>query len=313
MWTSLLGRLGLKRMKTEIEGIPNKPQTICIITLAIYIFTMIAFLCINAPGFTDISERLMYCFSWLIGLVLLFCITLLVCYYFPNIKEMKSKFIKKFSFMEEFGYHCKSSFYSKKDKIIEYRYTHNKFIPIIFVSYGRRGTVPYFVTENKECVNIWRFLEHLDEDIYNSTKEEDDAFKHCMEIMIDYMETKPVLFSKELEICKNLTFYLYNMPDSRPAEYCLGCYDGSCFIDFNIQNGMVFLERISCDGLGCFEISNSEITLSLEESEVFQEEMKKNSFSQKVIRPLVLKLINLNEDLICADVFNQYPLLKINT
>ncbi len=313
MWTPALGRLGFKSMKTRIEGIPNKPQTICIISLAFYALTMIAFLCINAPGLTDTSERLRYCLPWLIGLVILFCITLSVCYYFPNIKELKLKFIKEYSFLEEYGYHCKSSFYLKKDKIIQYRYVHDKFSPIIFVSYIRRGTVPYLVTENEECVNIWHFLEYLDEDSYNSLKEDDDAFKHCMEIMIDYMKTKSVLFSRELEICKNLTFYLYNMPDSRPAEYCLGCYDGSCFIDFNIQNGMVFLERISCDGLGCFEISNSEITLSLEESEVFQEEMKKSSFSQKIIRPLVLKLINLNEDLICADVFNQYPLLRINT
>lgn len=301
-------------MKIRIEGIPNKPQTICIISLAFYALTTIAFLCINAPGLTDTSERLMYCFPWLIGFVFLYCITLLVCYYFPNIKEMKRKFLKDFSFMEDFGYNCKSSFYSKTDKIIEYHYIHNKFIPIIFVSYIRRGTVPYFVTENEECVNIWRFLEYLDEDTYNSLKEDDDAFKHCMEIMIDYMEAKPELFFNELEICLNLTtFYLCDMPDSRPAEYCLGCYDGSCFIDFNIQNGLVFLERISFDGFGCFEISNPDITLSLEESEVFQEEMKKNNFSQKVIRPLVLKLINLNKDLICADVFDQYPLLRINT
>lgn len=301
-------------MNKEIEGIPNKPQAICIITLVIYVITTIVFLCINAPGFKDISERLRYCLPLLIGLVILFCITFLVCYYFPNIKELKSKFIKEYSFLEEYGYHCKSSFYSKKDKIIQYRYVHDKFSPIIFVSYIRRGTVPYFVTENEECVNIWHFLEYLDEDSYNRIKEEDDAFKHCMEMMIGYMETKYELFSKELEICLNLlTFHLCDMPDSRPAEYCLGCYDGSCFVDFNITNGLVFLERISFDGFGCFEISNPDITLSLEESEVFQEEMKKNNFSQKIIRPFVLKLINLNKDLMCSDVFDQYPLLKITT
>ena len=60
------------------------------------------------------------------------------------------------------------------------------------------------------------------------------------------METQSEFFSKELD-CLNLTFHLCDMPDSRPAEYCLGCYDGSCFVDFNITNGLVFLERISFD------------------------------------------------------------------
>ena len=300
------------KMKIELEGIPNKAQTICLTTLAIYALSMIVSLCINAPKITDISARLRYCLPWLIVFVIFVCITLLVCYYFPNIKELKSKFIKTYRFMEEFGYHCESSYYSKKDKTIEYRYTHNNFAPVVFILHIRRGTAPYFVTSNEEYVNMWLFLEYLDEDIADVI-EDDDAFKQCMEIMTDYMRAKPVLFSKELEDCKNLTFDLYRMPDSRSSEYCLGCYYGSCFIDFNIKNELVFLERISCDGLGCFEISNPEATLTAEESELFKAEMKKNYFSQKVVRPLVLKLINLNENLICEEVFDKYPLLRINT
>lgn len=219
------------KMKIELEGIPNKAQTICLTTLAIYALSMIVSLCINAPKSTDISARLRYCLPWLIVFVIFVCITLLVCYYFPNIKELKSKFIKTYRFMEEFGYHCESSYYSKKDKTIEYRYTHNNFAPVVFILHIRRGTAPYFVTSNEEYVNMWLFLEYLDEDIADVI-EDDDAFKQCMEIMTDYMRAKPVLFSKELEDCKNLTFDLHRMPDSRSSEYCLGCYYGSCFIDF---------------------------------------------------------------------------------
>lgn len=300
-------------MEIEIEGIPNKIQTICLTSFAIYVLSMIVCLCNSASKIAESSARLIYCLPWIIGLVVFVCITLLVCYNFPNINEVKSKFLKAYSFLEDFGYHYESSHYSKKNKTITYRYTHNKFVPIVFIQNIRKGASAYFLTNNEEYVNIWLFLEYLDENIYDAIKENDNAFKQCMKILMDYMESKPDSFSNELENCKNLTFYLHTMPDSHPSEYCLVCYYGSCFIDFNIHNGLIFLECISGDGLGCFELPNSEATLSSEESELFIEEMKKNSFSQKVIRPLVLKLLNLNENLICDEVFNEYPLLRKNT
>ena len=100
------------------------------------------------------------------------------------------------------------------------------------------------------------------------------------------------------------------MPKSRTAKYCLDCYEGSVFIDFNKKNNLIYLERISFDEFGCFNISNLENTLSKAETNIFEKEIKKTKIDETQIKPLVLKLIRMNQEKIGSDIFEKYTLLK---
>lgn len=296
------------KLKIEIEGIPNKPQAACLILLALFVIAMVVFLCIEAETVTDLSVRRVHALLMLIPLALLLFLTFVVCSNFPNIDELRRK---NDSFMEEFGYHYENLEYLKKQKIIIFSYRRKNSIPICFITYIKEKlTVPFFEDVEGRQLNIWDFLKFIDEDVYEEIKDSKDAFKKCMKLMTDFMESNPNLFLATIERCIVLNFYKYTMPDSRPADYCLGCYYGSCFIDFNKKDGLIYLERISFDGFGCYEISNPEASLTAEESEIFINELEKQDFSQKLICPLVLKLINLNLNSIDADVFEEYPLLK---
>lgn len=292
------------KLKIEIEGIPNKPQAACLIAMALYAIAVVVFLCIEAETVTDLSVRRVHALLLLIPFALLYFLTLFVCSNFPNIDELRRK---NDSFMEEFGYQYENLEYLKKQKIIIFHYRKKDSISICFVTYIKsKLTVPFFEDAEGRQLNIWNFLKFIDEDFF----EDIDAFKECMPLITDFMESNPSLFLSTIERCINLSFYKYSMPDSRPADYCLDCYYGSCFIDFNKKDGLIYLERISFDGFGCYEISNPEASLTAEESEIFINELEKQDFSQKLICPLVLKLINLNQNSIDADVFEEYPLLK---
>ena len=100
------------------------------------------------------------------------------------------------------------------------------------------------------------------------------------------------------------------MPKSRTAKYCLSCYEGSVFIDFNQNNNLIYLERISFDEFGCLNIGNSENTLSKAETNIFEKEIKKTKIDETQIKPLVLKLIRMNQEKIDSDIFEKYTLLK---
>ena len=54
-----------------------------------------------------------------------------------------------------------------------------------------------------------------------------------------------------------IEFFITAMPNSRPADYYLGCLGGSVFMDFNnYKNERVQLKRISVDGYGCCDLRN---------------------------------------------------------
>ena len=73
---------------------------------------------------------------------------------------------------------------------------------------------------------------------------------------------------------------------------------------------MIYLERISFDEFGCLNIGNSENTLSKAEINIFEKEIKKIKIDEKKIKPLVLKLIRMNQEKIGSDIFEKYELLK---
>ena len=62
---------------------------------------------------------------------------------------------------------------------------------------------------------------------------------------------------------KSLEFFVALMPNTRPADYYLGCLNGSEFIDFdNCENDCVRLRRISFDGYGCCDLHYKALPIS---------------------------------------------------
>ena len=107
-----------------------------------------------------------------------------------------------------------------------------------------------------------------------------------------------------------LEFYRFKISDSRKARYCLSCYDGSVYIDFNKKSGCIFLERISFDCFGCYRINGIDNLLTKKESKVFKKEIRRKEINNEIIEPLVIKLIEMNQNRIDSDVFDEYDLLK---
>lgn len=51
-----------------------------------------------------------------------------------------------------------------------------------------------------------------------------------------------------------LNFFMAHMPNSRMADYIVGCLDSSVYIDFNKdKKDKICIKRISFDGYGCCE------------------------------------------------------------
>lgn len=98
------------------------------------------------------------------------------------------------------------------------------------------------------------------------------------------------------------------MPETRQADYHLGCLGGSVFIDFNLNNiGQVYLKRISFDGYGCCEIKKTK-TLDQNDSIIFVTVMDKELTDYKVIEGLVNTLIRFNSNSIWSDALEEYKL-----
>lgn len=109
---------------------------------------------------------------------------------------------------------------------------------------------------------------------------------------------------------KNFDFFKTTMPDSREADYYLGCLDGSIFIDFNTTTDkLINLCRISFDGYGCCNIDNNAKCLDDQLSKEFIDEIGKDNLDQEKITRIVLELIRLNRDNIWTDALEEYKLL----
>lgn len=105
-------------------------------------------------------------------------------------------------------------------------------------------------------------------------------------------------------------FFKTSMPQTRKADFYLGCLDSSVFIDFCLHsNGQIYLQRISFDGYGCCEIENSK-TLDQQDSIKFIEEMNKETIDQNTIELLVKSLIDLNSENIWTDALEEYKLIE---
>lgn len=108
----------------------------------------------------------------------------------------------------------------------------------------------------------------------------------------------------------NFFFFKTIMPDSRKADFYLGCLDGCVYLDFIITDDKrIKLCRISFDGYGCCNIGNKAKSLDYQLSKEFIEEIEKENLDQKNISKFVFKLIRLNEIYIWTDALVAYQLI----
>lgn len=111
---------------------------------------------------------------------------------------------------------------------------------------------------------------------------------------------------------KEFEFFKTTMPESRKADYYLGCLDSSVFIDFNRIVNQISLVRISFDGYGCCNLDKKAELLNKEESALFIKELDKESLNQEVITVLVKKAIEINAEHIWNDALEEYELIEKN-
>ncbi len=105
-------------------------------------------------------------------------------------------------------------------------------------------------------------------------------------------------------------FFKTTMPDSRKADFYLGCLDGCVFLDFNYTTEKrINLCRISFDGYGCCSLDNNSKCLDEQSSKDFIYEIGKDNLDQEKISKLVLELIRLNKENIWTDALEEYNLL----
>jgi len=112
---------------------------------------------------------------------------------------------------------------------------------------------------------------------------------------------------------QDFDFFKTQMPDSRKADFYLGCLEGSVFMDFNqsLEN-LIFLCRISFDGYGCCELSGTTKFLNAELSKQFLHEIAKDEINQQKMTNIVKEIIKINSEHIWTDALKEYNLIDSN-
>ena len=109
---------------------------------------------------------------------------------------------------------------------------------------------------------------------------------------------------------QDFDFFKTTMPNSRIADYYLGCLDGAVFMDFNQSNdNLISLCRISFDGYGCSNIGSISNSLSIEDSKKFVIEIKNEKLNQEIVTLLVKQIIKINKEQIWKEAIEEYGLL----
>jgi len=117
------------------------------------------------------------------------------------------------------------------------------------------------------------------------------------------------LTSKNSIMERGFDFFKTTIPETRKADFYLGCLDGCVFIDFNYTTrNLINLCRISFDGYGCCDIENAK-NLDEQLSKDFINEISRDNLDQEKITKLVLELVRLNKDKIWNDALEEYKLI----
>ena len=105
-------------------------------------------------------------------------------------------------------------------------------------------------------------------------------------------------------------FFKTQMPESRKADFYLGCLNGSVFIDLNKSNeNLISLCRVSFDGYGCCNLNEKINYLSPELSKQFLDEVTKDELNQETLTTLVKELIRINKENLWMDALEEYNLI----
>jgi hypothetical protein len=108
---------------------------------------------------------------------------------------------------------------------------------------------------------------------------------------------------------QDFDFFKWTMPESRKADFYLGCLDSCVFLDFNLTTDKrINLCRISFDGYGCCNIDNAKC-LDEQASKDFINEIGRDNLNQEKITKYVLELVRLNKDNIWKDALEEYNLI----
>jgi len=106
-----------------------------------------------------------------------------------------------------------------------------------------------------------------------------------------------------------LVFFQTTMPDTRPADYYLGCFGGSVYMDFdNYENERIRLKRISFDGYGCCNLNDEAIPMNEVDSYAFKEIIEAQLTDQSRLRDIIKKTLLSNRNLIWEDALKEYGL-----
>lgn len=112
------------------------------------------------------------------------------------------------------------------------------------------------------------------------------------------------------KLIQDFDFFKTQMPDTRKADFYLGCLDGCVFIDFNqTSDNLISLCRISFDGYGCCNLTDNSNLLDFEKSKQFKEEISKDTLDQEKLTSLVKEIIKLNQEHIWIDALEEYNLI----
>lgn len=103
-------------------------------------------------------------------------------------------------------------------------------------------------------------------------------------------------------------FFITTMPQTRPADYYLGCLNGSVFLDFKDYDDSIYLIRISFDSYGCCDLGDSSIPLNKEDSYTFKKILQSQILDQNKIEMIIKRIISLNKPLIWINALEEYQL-----
>ncbi len=110
---------------------------------------------------------------------------------------------------------------------------------------------------------------------------------------------------------QDFDFFKTTMPETRKADYYLGCFDSSVFLDFNrSDDNRIFLVRISFDGYGCCELDERANHLNHQYSQKFIGEIEKKKLNQETMKILVKEVIKINKEYIWTDAIEEYGLIE---
>jgi hypothetical protein len=113
----------------------------------------------------------------------------------------------------------------------------------------------------------------------------------------------------EKDMNDELGFFITAMPKSRPAEYYLGYFGGSVFIDFNnCEDEQICMKRISFDGYGCCNVEDA-VPMSKFDSQDFKAILEAQLSDQSRLLTIVKKTIASNRELIWQDALKEYGLI----